>query len=83
MMMPYLCKAQIKVSEELKKTYKKAGMKFPLNKKECLYLAYIMHGKNVGKTIGQTCKDLKTTAWTLCRKTAPNVHRYLDSLKED
>ena len=81
--MAYLHKGQLKLFKELIKQYKKLGRIFPLNKKERLYLAYKMHGKNNGKTIGEICKDLKTTPYTLLSKTSPNVQKYIDSYKSD
>lgn len=52
---------------------------YRLNKKEQRLLAYLLDdGKS--KKIGDICKALKTTAWTLLRKTRPELERKIEAV---
>lgn len=52
---------------------------YRLNKKEQRLLAYLLDDSK-SKNIGDICRALKTTAWTLLSKTKPELERKIDAV---
>lgn len=52
---------------------------YRLNKKEQRLLAYLLDDSK-SKKIGDICRAIKTTAWTLLSKTKPNLERKIDAV---
>ncbi|MEK4882653.1 MULTISPECIES: hypothetical protein [Paenibacillus] len=52
---------------------------YRLNKKEQRLLAYLLDDSK-SKNIGDICRALKTTAWTLLGKTKPELERKIDAV---